>query len=162
MVRAKAVYLAERYGKDAFWPAALADRARAVQWSFWVMSECEARAFAVLFARGGPQFEKWRSWSATEEFRATHPDDARLTPEQAARAAKGAEAALRLALGVLDRELGERPYLLGDAFGVADLNVASVLVTARLAQLDLAPHPRVDAWLTRCTTRPALAASARR
>ena len=126
------------------------------------MTECEARTFAVLFARGGPQFEKWRSWTETEEFRATHPDDVATTPEQRSLAAKGAEAALRLAFGVLDRELGERPYLLGDVFGVADLNVASVLVTARLAQMDLTPHPRVDAWLTRCTTRPALAAAARK
>jgi len=156
------LYLAERYGVNGFWPASLADRARAVQWSFWVMTECEARSFAVLFARGGPQFEKWRSWTATEEFRATHPDDAQPSPEQAVLAAKASEAALRLSLAVLDRELGERPYLLGDAFGVADLNVASVLVTARLAQLDLSPHPRVDAWLTRCTTRPALAAAARK
>jgi len=156
------LYLAERYGKDGFWPAAIGDRARAVQWSFWVMTECEARTFAVLFSRGGPQFEKWRAWTATAEFRETHPDDAPPTPEQAQVAAKASEAALRLAFDVLDRALGERPYLLGDAFGVADLNVASVLITARLAQLDLSPHPRVDAWLTRCTTRPALAAAARK
>ena len=156
------LYLAERYGAVGFWPASLPDRARAVQWSFWVMTECEARTFAVLFARGGPAFEKWRAWSATEEYRATHPDDVSVSPEQTALAAKNAEAALRLSFGVLDRELGDRAYLLGDSFGVADLNVASVLVTARLAQLDLSPHPRLDAWLARCTSRPALAAAARK
>jgi len=156
------LYLAERYREKGFWPASLEDRARTVQWSFWVMTECEARTFAVLFARGGPQFEKWRSWTETEEFRATHPDDAQPSPEQAVLAAKAAEKALRLSFGVLDRELGDRPYLLGDSFTAADLNVASVLVTARLAQMDLTPHSRLDAWLTRCTTRPALAAAARK
>jgi glutathione S-transferase len=156
------LYLAERYGAGRLWPASLEDRARAVQWSFWVMTECEARTFAVLFARGGPQFETWRSWTASEEYRATHPADPPATLEQAALGAKAAEAALRLSFAVLDQELGERAYLLGDAFSVADLNVASVLVTVRLAQLDLSQHPRLDAWLGRCTARPALAAAARK
>lgn len=114
------------------------------------------------FARGGPQFEKWRAWTASEEYRETHPADPPPSLEQAALAAKTAEAALRLSFAVLDRELGERAHLLDDAFSVADLNVASVLVTTRLAQMDLSPHPRLDAWLARCTSRPALAAAARK
>jgi glutathione S-transferase len=45
---------------------------------------------------------------------------------------------------------------------VADLNVASVWITARFARLDLSAHPNVDAWLARCTSRPALARAATR
>ena len=67
------LYLAEKYGRRTLWPESEADRARAVQWSFWVMTECEQSLFAVLFREGGPQFEKWRAWTETEEFRATHP-----------------------------------------------------------------------------------------
>lgn len=149
------LYLAERHGAGTLWPARIEDRARAVQWSFWVMTECEAHTFAVLFARDDAHFAKWRAWTATEEFRATHP--AHVPPD-----AKAATAALEIPFQVLDGALAGRAYLLGDAFGVADLNVASVLATARLARMELGAFPNLDAWLTRCTSRPAVAAAARK
>ena len=156
------LYLAEKYGRATLWPASEADRARAVQWSFWVMTECEQPLFAVLFRSGGPQFERWRAWTETEEFRTTHPGVVPFTREAAEAAAKQGEAALQPPLRVLNAQLESRSYILGDSFGVADLNVASVWVTARLAQLDLSAHPNVDAWLTRCTSRPALVRAATR
>jgi len=156
------LYLAETYGQGTLWPEAPADRARALQWSFWVMSECERPLFDVLFGRGGPQFERWRAWTETEEFRATHPGEVPPTLETAAARAKQAEATLQPPLRVLDAQLAGRDYLLGPSFGVADLNVASVWVTARLAQLDLSAYSNVDAWLGRCTSRPALARAATR
>jgi glutathione S-transferase len=61
---------------------------------------------------------------------------------------------------VLDAQLRGRDHLLGPTFGTADLNVGAVWVTARLAKLDLSAHPNVDAWLARCTSRPALARAA--
>jgi glutathione S-transferase len=150
------LYLAERHGAGTLWPAGIEDRARALQWSFWVMTECEAHTFAVLFASGGgPNFAKWRAWTESEEFRATHPS---YTPPDR----QAATAALELSFRVLDEALARGPYLLGETFGVADLNVASVLVTVRLAAMSLAAFPNLDAWLTRCTARPALAAAARR
>lgn len=156
------LYLAETYGRETLWPASAADRARAVQWSFWAMTECEAPLFALLFGQGGPQFERWRAWTESEEFRATHPGATPPTREAAEAAAKQARAALEPPLGVLDAQLAGRSYLLGDSFGVADLNVASVWVTARLARHDLSAWPQVDAWLARCTSRPALARAATR
>jgi glutathione S-transferase len=156
------LYLAQRYGQGTLWPASEHDRARSVQWSFWVVTECEAFLFDVLFARGGAQFERWRAWTETEEFRATHPGAPPVTREGALARGKAAEAALQLPLRVLDAQLEGRDHLLGPSFGAADLNVASVWVTARLAKLDLSPHPNVDAWLARCTSRPALARAATR
>jgi glutathione S-transferase len=156
------LYLAETYGKGTLWPDAAADRARTVQWSFWVMTECEQPLFDVLFGRGGPEFERWRAWSESDEFRATHPGDVPPTAETAAARAKLAEAKLQPPLRVLDRQLAAREYLLGPCFGAADLDVASVWVTARLARLDLSAHPNVDAWLARCTSRPAVARAATR
>jgi glutathione S-transferase len=76
--------------------------------------------------------------------------------------ARRAEAGLQLPLRVLDAQLAGRAHLLGDAFGVADLNVASILVTARLARLDLSADPNADAWLGRCLSRPAVARAATR
>jgi glutathione S-transferase len=158
------LYLAQRYGKRTLWPESEHDRARAVQWSFWSVTECEAYLFDVLFVSGGGQFEKWRAWTETEEFRVTHPGAPPLTREGAAVRAKAAEAALQLPLRVLEGQLEGQlegsDYILGPAFGVADLDVASIWVTARLAKLDLSAHPNVDAWLARCTSRPALARAA--
>jgi glutathione S-transferase len=61
---------------------------------------------------------------------------------------------------VLDAQLRGRDHLLGPTFGAADLNVGAVWVTARLAKLDLSAHPNVDAWLARCTSRPAIVRAA--
>jgi glutathione S-transferase len=156
------LYLAETYGKGTLWPESAADRARTVQWSFWVMTECEQPLFDVLFGSGGAQFERWRAWTETEEFRATHPGVEPPTPATAAARAKLAEATLQPPLRVLGAQLAGRDYLLGPSFGAADLDVASVWVTARLAQLDLSAHPNVDAWLARCTSRPAVVRAATR
>ena len=156
------LYLAEKYGKGSLWPDSEADRARSVQWSFWVMTECERQLFDVLFGRGGAPFDKWRAWTETEEFRATHPGVTPPTRETAAALGKQAEAALQPPLRVLNAQLAGRDHLLGPSFGVADLDVAAVWITARLAQLDLSAHPNVDAWLARCTSRPAVARAATR
>jgi glutathione S-transferase len=156
------LYLAGKYGEGTLWPASEPDRARALQWSFWVMTECEQHLFGVLFQRGGGQFERWRQWTETEEFRATHPAAAIPSPERVEAAARAAEAALQPPLAVLNDQLEGRDYVLGSSFTVADLNLASVLVTARLAKIDLSAHPNVDAWLTRCTSRPAVRAAASR
>ncbi|WP_316158541.1 MULTISPECIES: glutathione S-transferase family protein [unclassified Bradyrhizobium] len=60
-------------------------------------------------------------------------------------------------LGVLDRHLTDKPYLVGGRFTVADLNVAAVMTLARLGSLDMSPWPHVDRWLDRCLERPAAA-----
>lgn len=72
--------------------------------------------------------------------------------------AKAEDAAARFPkpLAVLDGALAGRPYLLGEAFSVADLNVASVLYWAPLAGLNLDSATHAKPWLERCTTRPAL------
>jgi len=54
---------------------------------------------------------------------------------------------------VLDAALAKTPYLLGDDFTVADLNVAAVI--SRVIEMDLSATPNLKAWLTRCLDRPA-------
>lgn len=127
------LYLARRYG-GALWPHDAADEGRVFQWSIWAMTELEEPLLTALVNR-------------------------RFLPEarrDAQRAARAAERA-RKPLGVLEGALDGRSWLVGEAFGVADLNVASVLVWAPMADIDLAPTPRVAAWLGRCTARPAFA-----
>jgi len=60
----------------------------------------------------------------------------------------------------LERELGEGEYLVGDAFGIADVAVASQLVNLRFAggRVDPARWPRLAAYAERMYARPSLAA----
>lgn len=127
------LYLARRYG-GSLWPRDAADEGRVFQWSIWAMTELEEPLLTALVHR---------------RFLPEARRDARRADHAAERARKP--------LAVLDGALEGRPWLVGDAFGVADLNVASVLVWAPMADIDLAATPRVAAWLGRCTARPAFA-----
>ena len=62
-------------------------------------------------------------------------------------------------LKVLDGAVSKTPYLLGDSFTVADLNVASVLSWARPARIDLGAVPKMADWFKRCADRPAARAA---
>ena len=75
--------------------------------------------------------------------------------ERDAAAAKEAKEKLTTALGVLDDQLAKQPFLAGASFGVADLNVSSVLSWTRLVGFDIAAHKHVVPWLDSCLSRPA-------
>lgn len=64
--------------------------------------------------------------------------------------------ALKKPLKVLEDHLRDRPYMLGDEFSLADLNVAGVLVLGTFIQFDLSGRPHVQAWLDTCLSRPAM------
>jgi glutathione S-transferase len=125
------LYLAKRYGLGRLYPETLEGEAQAWRWSLW--------------AQG--QLEPWLM------------GDALLADLRAATAALSAPV-IAAALATLERALTDRDWLLGDAFTVADLNVAAVLSPSRREGLDLSPHPKVADWLARCYARPA-AVSAR-
>ena len=42
-----------------------------------------------------------------------------------------------------------------ESFTVADLNVAGILVWAKMARLDFSAYPEVTRWLDGCLARPA-------
>ena len=125
------LYLARKYGKG-LWPRTVEDEGRAFQWSVWAMTELEEPLLTALLHRG------------------FLPEDQR-DPKKADDAAER----FKTPLGVLNGALAGKQYLLGDAFTVADLNVAAVLCWAFLAGLDLGKAPQAQAWLGRCTGRPA-------
>ncbi|HUC73472.1 MAG TPA: glutathione S-transferase family protein [Stellaceae bacterium] len=127
------LYLAKKYGSGAggLYPQALEDEARVWQWSFWGMTEVERPALTALLNRIGPEDKR---------------DDA---------AAEEAERALAAPLKVLDAAVSATPYLIGDRFTVADLNVAGILAWARQARVNLAAFPSVERWLKACHDRPA-------
>ncbi len=127
------LYLARKYGNAAggLYPKRLEDEARAWQWSFWGMTEIERPALTALLNRIGPE------------------------DKRDAAAADAAEQALAAPLQVLDAAVAATPYLLGEDFTVADLNVASILAWARQARVDLSASPKAAAWLKKCHDRPA-------
>lgn len=57
-------------------------------------------------------------------------------------------------LGELEAALGNRPWLVGESFTIADLMTASVLKIARGLDL-LKSHPTLIAYQDRCLDRPA-------
>jgi glutathione S-transferase len=125
------LYLARKYDKG-LWPKTVEDEGRAYQWSVWAMTELEEPVLTTLLHR-------------------------MFFPEEQRDPKKADDAAERFKqpLSVLEGALGGRPYLLGNAFSVADLNVASVISWAPLAGLELSQN--VQGWLGRCTGRPAFA-----
>ena len=130
------LYLAKKYGSGiGLYPQSLEDEARVWQWSFWGMTEVERPALTVLLNRIGP--EDRRDAAAADE----------------------AERALAAPLKVLDAAVAGSPYLLGDHFTVADLNVASILAWARQARVNLAAVPKAEMWLKACHDRPAAQAA---
>jgi glutathione S-transferase len=132
------LYLAKKYDTKGLYPKALADEARAIQWSFWGMTEIEPSLLQVLLNR--------------VFLPAPQRDEA---------VAKTAEEKLAQPLRVLDGALAGRKFLLGDAFSIADLNVASVLSWALFSKVDLTRTPNAERWLKECCARPAFAKAQR-
>ena len=130
------LYLAKKYSPASLYPARLEDEARTWQWSFWGMTEIERPLLTALF------------------HRAILPEDKR----DAALADKS-EQELGRPLMVLDAAVANQPYLLGEHFTIADLNVAGVLSWARPARIDLGAVPEMADWFKRCAKRPAARAA---
>ncbi|MEM7217272.1 MAG: glutathione S-transferase family protein [Pseudomonadota bacterium] len=127
------LYLAKHYGGDLY-PATAADEALAWQWSVWAISEIEPLQMQIVVQK-------------------------LFTPEEKRnpKVIAGAEKGLRRPLGVLDAHLAKRDWLLGDAFTVADLNVAAVMLLFDMIELDTSDFSGVSRWRSTCGARPALA-----
>ncbi len=124
------IYLAKKHATGTLYPATAQGEAKVAQWSLWAANEIE-RATNV--------------WS----FHAQRLPPAERDPKIAAAALELLAPPFR----VLDAALAEHPYLLGDEFTVADLNVAAVAL--RSLAMDLAATPHFGSWLHRCFARPA-------
>jgi glutathione S-transferase len=79
------------------------------------------------------------------------PDDLKPPDDLEARRASGHEA-----LKVMERELRERPYFVGERFTIADVALYAYTHVAPEAGFDLGPLPAVRAWLDRVAAEPGL------
>lgn len=122
------LYLAKKHGK--LYPQDAHNEALAWQWSCWETDRLDR------------QIVNYANHSAVL------PADKR-DPAMA----KAAWDEMVPALDALEGALKKTMWLAGDAFSVADLNVAAALY--RGLTLDLGRWPAVVAWLTKCWERPA-------
>jgi glutathione S-transferase len=124
------LYLAKKHSRGGLYPNTPQGEALAWQWSFWAISEVD-RGVNI--------------WSLHA---------VRLPPAE--RDAQKRDEALKVLAApfrVLDAAVAGQPYLLGDDFTVADLNVAAVI--SRAVDMDLSAVPNFKTWLMRCLDRPA-------
>jgi glutathione S-transferase len=123
-------YLAKKHSNGMLYPGGPEAEARAWQWSFWAIAEVD-RGVNI--------------WSL----------HAVRLPEAERDATKREEALKVIAkpFRILDTAVAQQPYLLGDTFTIADLNVAAVI--SRAVDIDLSAVPSLKAWLMRCLDRPA-------
>lgn len=128
------LYLAKKHSVLSL--SSLQDEALAWQWSFWVMSSVEAHTLDALKYKLGA-----------------------LGVEQSDEAYEAAMEELTRPLSVLNQHLESQPFLVGDSFSIADLNVASVLMWLRMARIDISAYAAVDKWLEDCGNRPAVTAA---
>jgi len=124
------MYLAKKHSLGNLYPATLQGEARCWQWSLWAANEVE-RAVNIWSLHG-----------------IRLPAD-----ERDPKVLQAAESILAPPFKVLDGALADRTWLLGDAFTVADLNVAAVI--SRALSMDLSAVPALAQWLRRCLDRPA-------
>jgi len=130
-------YLLERYGQGRLEPpVGSPDRARYLQWFHWG----EATLLPPIVTMNAHRFalpEKDRSEKAID-----------VAQRQLARI-----------LGVLERALEGRSYLVGDHFTAADLMVGYGVTLAKLVGELPDDLPAVQAWLAELAARPAYAAA---
>lgn len=130
------LYLAKKYGKNGLYPANLQDEGRCWQWTLFAATSVERSMGLVSYNRYGLAPEKRSEAVAIENLEA-----------------------LKRPLAVLDAALAKSPYLLGQSFTVADLNVSSVFFGLWMNKHDFSATPNIAAWLNRCFERPAFVAA---
>jgi glutathione S-transferase len=136
-------HLGDRYGDErSLWPkSGTAARSEAYVLSIYAMVEMQTAVFEYLRHAGD------------------HPRLSLPTDKRHKETVDRTLATWRTAMTVLDQRLASRVHLLGDAFTLCDCTVASVVnVGAMMAGLPI-EQKNVQAWLSRCTSRPALAKS---
>ncbi len=124
------MYLARKHATGTLYPATVEGEAKTWQWSLWALNEVD-RGVNI--------------WS----LHAVRLPKAEQDIAKRNEALKVIEKPFR----ILDAAVSKTPYLLGNDFTVADLNVAAVI--SRAADMVLNANRNLKAWLMRCLDRPA-------
>lgn len=124
-------YLASAYGDERFWPRDPAVRVQLDMWAEWIKT-----TFAPHF--GGRVF-----WPLIGK------------PGSGPDAFTAAVAALKPLATMLDKRIGDGPYLGGEAISFADMIIGCQLYRYYTLDFDRADTPGLDAYYARLCARPA-------
>jgi GST-like protein len=128
------LWLGETYGAErGLWPAAgTPERLQALSWCTW-----------AYVSYGAVLTRLHRATMADEVLRSsTHADAAR--------------GELNGLLALLDTKLARQPWMLGGAYSLVDLLVASVIGYSTYVGAPVADHAHVQRWLSHVQARPAM------
>ena len=107
-------------------------RAQVLQWLFFEQYDLEPSLAVVRF---------WIAYSGTPE---------KLTPDRRDELTRSGNRALR----ALEREVADRPWLVGDGITIADISLYAYTHVAPEGGFDLEPYAGVRAWLDRVAAQP--------
>ena len=128
-------YLAARHGAAPFWPADPVARAPVDMWAEWGKVTMQAHFTGPIF---------YQLYFVTAEKRN----------------AAALEAAIRTFdadLAILEDRLGDGPYVMGEAFTLADITIGQSLYRYFTLDIPRAHRPVLSAYYERLTERPAYA-----
>jgi glutathione S-transferase len=129
------LHLGERHGVDkGLFPPPGIERSQTFQWMAWghvTLGEAISRLLRNTIDR--------------------FPAD-----ERNAKAGESAKHEVAALLGILDRHLAGREFLVGSAFSFADLGLAGYMPFMARFGVDFTPFAHVNAWVERCVSRPAI------
>ena len=108
------------------------ERAQVLQWQFFEQYQHEP---AIAVAR----------------FLIAYSEQA---PEQYAERLPGLTKTGYVALDAMERHLGERGFLVGDAYSIADISLYAYTHVADEGGFDLMPYPAIRSWLARVAEQP--------
>ena len=133
------LHLGDKYGTDKqLWPSGTGQsRADALSWTVWAMTELGSQLLQFMY----------HGLDTPVSFK---PED------RSKAAALYSQSQFVRCLDALQVRLDKREHMLG-AFTLVDIACASWLQFGTMFGVALDGHPRVAAWLQRCSQRPALA-----
>jgi glutathione S-transferase len=126
-------YLAARYGQGAFWQDDPAARSQADRWMDWAHTTLQPDFLMGVF------WGFYRTPAAQRDMPAVR---------------KKIEACARH-FTLLDRQLGGRDFILGNALTLADVPAATCLYRYFNIEIERPSVPNVEAWYARLQDRPA-------
>ena len=124
-------YLAPKYGRGRFVPADPRDRARGDRWLDWALTSLMP---AVI-----PAFR---------ELIRTSPDKRNMA------AVKTSETKSNEVMAILDRYLGETPYVGGAEFSIGDIPIGILSYRFYNLPIEHRPLPHLEDWYRRLCERP--------
>jgi glutathione S-transferase len=128
------IYLGETFGTDKkLWPAPGPKRGEAMKWIVWTNVTLGDAVYRMNRNKG--------NWVPADQ--------------QNAKAAEAATKDIHELLGLFDKSLVGRDYIVGTDYTIADTHVHSFLDWLRFQKVDFSSFANLNAWSERCGQRPA-------